>query len=266
MSSLYIPELVTGIPLFVPSDRNFFSIEADSLPNGDPALVVHGDVGRSYRAYQAAQTLSPNVFLEKRSEFSLSFWIKSTPVSLSAIGYRSDSFIMGTMNNSFTPQAHLATASLTSSSGAPYRDSVWSLVAYAPSAGSTNSIGFHRVASIGAGSFSGIRAHYVDMPLSDVDWNFVVISAEGTSSAQTAKGPITSFVNLVEYPGTVLTAGSSVFDPAINSGQHFSLGGYSDAASINGRDGEYRIAKICFHDHILDQTEREQLYYSMTDV
>ena len=49
----------------------------------------------------------------------------------------------------------------------------------------------------------------------------------------------------------------------LNHGQQICIGAYSDVVGVNGRQGDWWLGKLAFHDHTLSQTERSLLYHSM---
>ena len=261
MTSYYLPEIVTGEPLFVPSTHDSFSVEEASLPNGDPALVVHGDVNRDYKAHQLAQVLDPNVFLARNNTnaavFSISFWIKA-PHLTHATGVLHSQTIMSVQNLSFEPAADAAMeVGGEAALGTAYVNCVWNI----SSSNGGDSVGFYRMIQRPTSTVANpaLIAQRVNVPILDNEWTFVVIDATGPGTAPAG------YANLTPHAGVYLLEGGGTrrTDVINAANQHFSLGAYSNQTTPNGREGEYRIAKIAFHDHILSEPEREMLYYAM---
>src|SRR5262245_27474684 len=76
MATYTIPEEVIGIPLYVPSAYDRFAVETSAMPNGDSCLRIDGNLG-SYRAFQAAQTITPKIFLSRTAgPWACTFWVK----------------------------------------------------------------------------------------------------------------------------------------------------------------------------------------------
>lgn len=251
--SYEIPELITGVPLFVPTANDFFSIEPGGLPNGDDCLVVHGDVSRDYKAFQPAQSLSPNVFLTRSATFSISFWINAGLITHDA-GWRGDQVIMAVMNANMNTPSNLPQSLGSGMGDQGYGQSPWLIVAHGSATGSNCRIGMVKATHQYSFGSSG-RVLEVSAPLPQNQWAFVVFQLSGLSTS------IDCYVNLTQYAGS--TSGGSGSQIGVAGNQYFCIGSYSDQPNMNGRDGEYRLGKLAFHNHLLSTTERSMLYYSM---
>src|SRR5262245_44048014 len=84
MASYTLPEEITGIPLYVPNAYDQFSIVSGGMPNGDNSLRIRGDISQSYRAFQQAQTLTPNIFLDRAAEWAVTFWFKCASTAVAS--------------------------------------------------------------------------------------------------------------------------------------------------------------------------------------
>lgn len=236
MASYNIPEEIVGIPLFVPNDYDFFSIETAGLPNGDDCLKIHGATNSNYKAFQAAQTLSPNVFLSRTSTWSMTFWVKG-PNAGGAASNVGENMLFGVM------RADCATASLEVTS------CVWGI-------GETNAGGERRIwYTAGA---SGSRLFTSGATINtfwNSTWQMVTITSAGTVTGNAM------YLNDVVLP--IVTAGVTVTAP-LTTQQYFCIGSYSDLSTLDGWDQDWYLGKLCFHDHVLNATERALLYNAMT--
>lgn len=257
--SYVLPEEVTGIPLFVPTNYDYFSVESGGLPNGDDCLVVHGDVSQSYKAFQKAQTLSPNVFgVRNASGWSISFWIKAGVIS-AATGIRAAQTIFAVESYDFN-WADPMTSTAENNARARF---MWGF--FHNGGSTTPNIAFYRHisarATTGLGNPRG--GQYTQLPLAADAWNFVVVNISAASVS--GNGGTVGYVNLTEYQGQETFGNNSGTHEAITGVQYLSLGSYSNGADVGGRAGEWRIAKLAIHDHHLSSDERTLLYDAMVN-
>lgn len=86
MSSYTIPEEILGVPLFVPDQYDYFSVEAGGMPNGDDCLIVHGDVSNTYKAFIFAPTfVGHDVLHSSLAVGAMTVWFKAA--NTSAFGF-----------------------------------------------------------------------------------------------------------------------------------------------------------------------------------
>jgi len=236
MASYTIPEKITGIPLFVPSDFDFFQVENGGLPNGDKCLIVNGAVNRDYKAFQAAQTLSPNLFKVRNvADWSCSFWFKCAV----ATAVTSPS---GFNNVLFSVQTRSGVASYSQ-----LNTYVWNVVA-------TDQGGVARI-GVCASDVGGTAM--TDL-VRDGNWHLIVINVTNGST-----GVIDCYTDGHVDPPTALSSakGGTV---SISEDLYFGLGAYGIHANSRGYDQQWRIGKLMFHNHKLTLAERIDLYESMT--
>lgn len=219
-----IPEIVVGADLFVPAAGDYFSIESGGLPNGDDCLIVHGDVSADHWAFCKAPVLSPNMMLTRSMDWSLTYWTKR-----SALGTASRK-VFGVCNYAGRNSA--------------------------PSGGDANiplevRNNQFRYGVAGTNGFNSIT------PTADGNWHLmtheVVLAGTGIHQCQ-------SFMDL---QSTATTGGGSTNGGSGSAAgtPYFFLGSYMGANM--GMTVEYRIAKIAFHDHPLNLSERTLLYNAM---
>lgn len=245
MPSYNIPESVAGVPLFVPEDNDQFEIDVGGMPNGDDCLLIRGDLGRDYKAYMPAPTLSPDVFRYVNAAWSMSFWVKmgniayttATPAHNQLAPNDAGQIMFGAMKS---------TASVMNGS-----DKLWTISAWAPNSSPHCGIRYHRSGSVSycnSGAFA---------PITPDEWAFVVID----NTAHMAHEPFI-WVNNVEV-GSFHNAAAGYNYHTNNVGGFFGIGSYSENSPFSGRDGAWRLGKLAFHDHVLTETERETLYTTM---
>lgn len=240
MASYNIPEEVIGVPLFVPEANDFFSIEDSGLPNGDPCLVIHGDVSTDYKAYQPAPTLDPNILKAREGElpdWSMTCWLKVTNLGS---GSGSGPVMFGCSNSA-----------VTSGWGNSRNNNMKFLVGpYNTNGVSVNLQPGNNVASPTSSMNGYIFNNSIWNSVSGQWHLFTLNIIDGTVAAyineNTASSSDTFFTGL----GT-----------GLSSGMYLHIGSYSN--SLVGRGDEWRMAKWAFHDHPLNQTERKLLYDTM---
>lgn len=227
MASYVIPEEIVGIPLFVPSNHDFFLVEDGGMPNGDDCLIINGAVNRDYKAFQAAQTLTPNVFKSKTAIHSQVFWMKapSTAVSNTNAGEHTmmcvDDATDGQLNPAFGP-------------------GTWHIGAVS---GGTGRITYKQGASGLTLNIDGARTG---------DWKMVTITNDGTWCR--------AYLDAVEAEVISATVAGSAIS---STGLMLCIGAYSDVGTLNGYEQQWRLGKWTFHDHVLNATERAILYNAM---
>ena len=243
MASANIPESIVGTPLFVPSANNFFSIETAGLPNGEDCLKVLGGTNRDYKAYVAAQTLSPAIFTDRLSGWSVSFWFKGGNITPAGSGYRADEMLFGVMTAAWN--ADWTTAA--NATGV-----VWTVTHWSASGGSSCGIGLMKPKQ--QINPAGNATAQVGAAITPNVWHLITIysGADGT--------PTMAIDNAAAANGSNGASGQI----GIAGSQFFSIGAYSDQPNMNGRQGDWYLGKLAFHDHALNLTERQLLYNSMT--
>lgn len=248
MASYVIPEEIIPGQLFVPDAHDYFSIEANGMPNGDDCLVVHGDVSTNYKAFQPAQTVTPNLFktVTQLMNFSISFWIKLGSVTfVSNPTFASTIFgLMSSLNASVTN--HEASALGATGEG------LWAFSAY-----SNTGIGFFECGyKPSGGTFNSRGAKRI---LTADEWTLVVLGHPGSGVGN----PGIALNDEETYTGGWARSDTSAASWTLSPNLKFGIGAYSDMGSVNAREGEYRLGKLAFHDHTLNETERLFLYHAM---
>jgi hypothetical protein len=227
MPSYNIPEEIIGIPLFVPSPYDFFEIEVGGLPNGQDCLKINGATNRNYKAYQAAQILTPNVFWGRSAIHSQVFWLKAPSTNPS--------------NTNTGEHAMMAVQdALDSQTNPSFSDGTWHIGA---SSGAAGRIQYK--AGSATLTIDGARANV---------WKMVTITNDGTNLRAYLDGAAAA----VAGPIAVVTA-------TITGYKFLIIGAYSDVGSVNALEHNWRLAKWSFHDVVLSDLERESLYYGMFD-
>lgn len=267
MATNTLPETVLGIDLFIPSAHNYFSVDSGGLPNGDSCLVVHGDVSRNYKAFIQAPVLSPDVFLNRINStgtWSMSFWFKGSNITYSTVA--NSQVLFGVMTSRFTETGVLPRGGSV--------DWMWSISATTGTAGTSNPIRFRKPRCYGGGSPSYAEWSGFASPPPD-KWIFVVIEQTVSSASSSSGGGAPCFIwtraedQVTETSnscsaGSIGSAASNL--PNYADEQYFCIGAYSSESPIQSRDGEWRLGKLAFHDHILSLTERAMLFNSMVGV
>lgn len=241
MASFEIPEEVIGVPLFVPSANNFFSVEAAGMPNGDSCLVVHGDTNRDYKAFQKAQTVSPDLFnTNAATGWAMTLWLK-----LSALTNDTSATFAQTLLSLQTLTANNTNAS-SASGGAG--STLFAMVHYG-----TTGVYFRRFNGGGFNS-GGPAATSGNL---GTGWNMLTFNITSTTNCD-------CYVNDASTPANSGAGGNHYLLGAV-ANRMLCIGAYSDVSPMNGRDGEWRIGKWAFHNHNLNLTERSLLYHAMVD-
>jgi len=264
MTSFAIPEEIIPGKIFVPSDNNFFEIGTGSLPNGQDSLVVRGDLDRNFKAFQVAQTLSPDIFNTRTAVgWSMSFWVKIGAITLTGTGFHSDQFLFGVMSlnasNSHTSPL-ITTAPSVSGANGQIPHLLWGVVGHCSSSGVSQSrIGFVKQTHFrGAPGLSGGQSDNISFSLTANTWTQIIINLP--SPAYTAP---TGFANLSSVSGVHDNGGFSSLI-LVTGTQYLCIGSYGDGSQMNGRSGQWEIAKLAFHPTVLTITEATALYNAMT--
>jgi hypothetical protein len=271
MASYNIPESIIGVPLFVPDGNDFFSIEAAGMPNGDSCLVVHGDVSTNYKAYVAAQTVAPAIFTNRYSgPWAMTFWIKSSNVAHGAnSGYRSDAVIFGVMNataangSAGAYAGTIATQPAGIGSGPILIPDIGWVVCAQGGTTPHNTVGFIKQTTYRGSTGGGGSSSNASAAAPQDTWTMVTVNV-GLFVNNSVPGVATIALN---DQASVVGGTAGGYNSAITwpSDPYFCIGAYSDSdgTEIDGRAGEYRLGKLAFHNHELDQTERSLLYNAM---
>lgn len=256
MASHYLPETVLDLELFIPETNDFFSIDAGGMPNGDDCLTVHGNVSRNYKAFVNASTLTPNIFLSRSDgPWAMSFWFKGANITYSTIT---------------VSQTLFAVMNSLCQNGGTDAGQVWTVSSTAGVAATANPIRFHQQRSsptTGTGSYDG------SVLVAQNKWIFVVINKPFNTTGGSGNNAVGTMYTRAEdaereTPTTLTGAGSGSGSgsPGIGPGMKLCIGAYSDIGNANGRDGEWRLGKLAFHDHMLTLTERSLMFNSMVEV
>lgn len=243
MASFTMPEEVLGIPLWVPARYNYFQIEDDAMPNGDPCLVVNGAVSDTYKAFMAAPTLSPdNIFNTgdaAGTDWAMSCWLK-----LSALGASGSGDIMlgvstRTSNGAFVNDRNVGHPILLGPSG-------------------TTGYQFFREVLNNVSSPASARACLVSgewVAFQDYWFLFVInVSVSG--------GLVTTAAYLDSYADAQASdSASQGISGSYSTGRYLHLGAYHSGGV--GRADQWRIGKWAFHDHALTAAERQSMWSEM---
>lgn len=243
MASFTMPEEVLGIPLWVPSQYNYFQVEEDAMPNGDPCLVVNGAVSDQYKAFMAAPTLSPddifNTGEPNPSEWSMSCWLKLSALSVSGSGDIMLGVSTKASNGVFADDRNL---------GHP--------ILFGP-AGTTGYQFFREVRNNIASPTSARAVLVTGELITFLDyWFLFVFNLTNT-------GTVTGAVYLDTYVDAQAsdTASTGIAGSAFLSGRYLHLGAYHNGGA--GRADQWRIGKWAFHDHALTAAERSSMWHEM---
>ena len=246
MASFEIPEEVIGVPLFVPSDYNFFSVEAAGMPNGDSCLVVHGDVNRAYKAFQTPQVVTPAIFTDLAViNWSMTLWLK-----LGALTNDTSLNLTQSLITCQTIDAAQVTAAAAHGNAAVVDNkSLFALVHQG-----TSGVYFRRFCG---GGFNTGSAAAGSGNLTPSMWTMLTFNITSTTNCD-------CYVNDSATPASS-GSGGIFYSQTANTLRKFCIGAYSNAVQANGRNGEWRIGKLAFHNHALNLTERSLLYHAMMD-
>lgn len=270
MANFTIPELIIPGALYVPDANNFFEIESASLPNGDDALVVRGDVNRDYKALQLAPTLSPNAFKDRQAvAWAMSFWIWLPNLTIAASGsYRSDQILFSVMSRIANNAAnggefHLQTPNDYANSNGLTAEIEWAVCRYSNASGVAGChLGFVRQTDQrnSTPGLSGGQSSIWSTSLTPNTWTQIIINIP--SPFRTAP---TGYVNNgAVVNGSQSSGGFSAVIPEPTKNRYLCIGSYSDGTNLNGADGLWKIAKLRFHSRVLDAADRSTLYNAMT--
>lgn len=249
MAAATIPETITGLPFFVPSANNFFSLSVGGLPNGDDCLNVLGATNNDVLAVQRAvitgdlgTAIGGNALNDATDDFSMTFWLKATDPGAPTGKLFSCKDWAGTY----------ATGSLGGSGVALDR---WWIVA--SESGGNLVLTYNR-----RQSRDGIHAR----ALSSITYNawhlctFTVAWDTGTPAVN--RLVMGSYLDDgVGTTGTVSVSGA--FSAPLVGYPHFAVGGY--VSGFDGPNFNCELGKITFWDHALTLSERQSLYGAMMD-
>lgn len=251
MSSFTMPEEIIGIPLWVPNQYNYFLVEENSMPNGDPALVINGAVSDTYKAFMRAPVLSPhNIFhvgdtLVGRA-WSMSCWLKLTNLGAS-----------GTGRTMFGVSTRALTTFPTSNDN--NGDAILLVGPSGTSGFQTYRPALNNVASPNTSKVLTPN-HATAWNLFQDYWHLFVY----TVSQDGVVGTYNTNANV--YLDTYWSisqdgAGGSAAAGAFGTPAYLHIGAYG--SGMLGRPDQWRMAKWAFHDHVLSTAERIALWQEM---
>lgn len=234
MASYTIPEDVIGIPLFVPSAHDYFSIDVGGMPNGEDCLVVNGAVSTNYKAFQHAQVLTPAVFTSRQSaDWTMSFWFKCATTTLSPLpGHNGIQQTLMGVQTAVGPSSYSST-----------NDYVWNIGRV--NAGAEGRLCF--VANTGGGNCQTLA------DMCDDNWHLITFIADGSVTFK-------CYWDTNESGHSFSRSGV----PASVANMYFSIGSYGSASPSFNQ--QWRLGKLAFHSHMLNVTERTLLYNQMMGV
>lgn len=250
MGAFTLPEEILGVPLWIPDAHNYFEVEDDSMPNGDPALVVRGDLSTDYKAFIRAPVLSPrNIFytseVEVGREWAMSCWL-FLPTQLAATPAVPGAQMLGC--------SAYASGSMLSSG----RNTAWPLILanttvddFALSKEPLNNIASPQSAQIVRvnGSFRTFYGYWFLLVFNMV-YNSVTPAVEGRVFADTYNNALWS-----DTAGGSASSGSYILNKFLH------IGAYNNGGV--GRAGLWKIGKWAFHDHQLTIAERLAMWQGM---
>jgi hypothetical protein len=257
MSSFTMPETIVGVPLWVPAQYNYFQVEEDSMPNGDPALIVNGAVSDTYKAFMAAPTLSPHDIFNLSDTritsparaWSMSVWLKLDDTAADNEGR----WMLGCSTRG------------TSAFPIQSADNANGILSFGP----VGTAGFHvyRTALNNVASPVGSKLLYLRSTnawrMYRDRWHLFTFTVEqiGTAGAFNTQAAI----YLDNHPSAILTdsASGSAASGSFGSPRYLHIGGYG--TSQVGRNEQWRMAKWAFHDHVLTAAERDAMWLEMYD-
>lgn len=250
MSAFTIPESVLGIPLYVPSQYNYFAVDPAAMPNGDPCLIVNGAVSDQYKAFIPAPTWSQDILNAGDNvagrHWSMSCWLKlSNLTSLVA-----NSVMLGcSAYESVTP------FNSTSNVGFPFV-----LGTHSVSAGV---IDFKRecLNNVASPPSSKIIELAPDFSQFQDYWFLLVVTVDqqGIAGAWNTVGNM--YVDSHPEAFVADTAGGSSPSGAFLPRKYLHIGAYHSGGV--GRNDQWRIGKWAFHDHVLSAAERMSMWQAM---
>lgn len=253
MGSFTMPETILGVPLWVPATFDYFDIEAAAMPNGDPCLAVRGDVNTSYKAFQAAPTMSPyNIcnlsdmtsLASTGNAWSMSIWLKLANLAANA---PSNALMFGCSaedaNGFWNTTGRNATTPFIMGAGSGAKN-VWEI--YREPLNNISSPDGPKTIHL-SGSWENFQDY----------WHLFVFTIERTATPE-----LLANVYLDTYSSqTSDTASISGTPGSYSSPRYLYLGGYP--LSSVGRADLWRCAKWAFHDHKLTQAERQSMWDAM---
>jgi hypothetical protein len=245
MPTYQIPESILGQAFFVPSSHDFFSIDSGGLPNGDDALIVQGNVNRNYKAFCEPPVVTPAIFTDPGSfGWAMTLWLK--------LGSHANLATASMLQSLLTLQLLDADESNPETTGGGA--SSFGMTTFCLLALGTSGVKFFR---FGAGGFAPAWTRLASGNLPVNTWTMLTINISTATAGEL-------YLNNNRSPAGT-SGNGNWYSPGSFLYKKLCIGAYSDHANWNGREGEWRIAKLAFHDHQLNQTERSLLYHSMTD-
>jgi hypothetical protein len=255
MSRFTIPEEVIGVPLWVPDANNFFEIEESGMPNGDPCLVMRGDINPNYKAFLPAPTMSPVNVLKSSDtqvgrEWSMSCWLKVPALSLGAAAQH-------VMFGCSTYTAVVNQSTENHNLDIPFMVQPYSTNGFYVFREPLNNLGSGNNQTIRWFGTTGNTGFHLFLDY----WVLVVINYVTTFSS-----PNFSVIGEM-YFDTYLSANISdssagtAASGAFNSPSYLHIGAYHSIGQ--GRADLWRMAKWAFHDHALTQAERIAMWQAM---
>lgn len=245
MAAATIPEQVIGLPLFVPSGNNFFSLAAGAMPNGDDCLNILGATSNDALAIQRCSTTGTlgMIFgnaLTTGDDYAMTFWIRVTDPGTPT----------GKLFTCKDYQGAYVTGSV--GGGGSSLDRWW--VAISESSGLCV-LTFNRRQSRDAIHTRVLGTFTYGM------WHMVTLNV--------AYGGAVNVLTLDAYvdvlPGTTgnVTATGAFSVPMVGN-PHFAIGGF--ASGFDGVNANVQLGKVAFFDHVLTLAQRTTLYDLMMPV
>lgn len=249
MSAFTIPEVVLGVPLYVPSQYNYFTIDPAAMPNGDPCLIVNGAVSDQYKAFIPAPTWTQDILNAGDNvagrAWSMSCWLKLSNLTVgvaNAVMLGCSAYESGTPFNSDR------------NTGFPFvlgTDTNVSIIRFKREC--LNNVASPATAKIieFLPSFSGFQDR----------WFLLVITVQQNGIAGSWNTVGNMYVDSHPEAFVSDTAGGSAPSGSFLPRRYLHIGAYHSGGV--GRNDQWRIGKWAFHDHVLSASERMSMWNAM---
>lgn len=227
--------------------NDYFENEAASLPNGDTALLVRGDLSATHKATRAVPTLSPDIFnvgdVTLNNDWAMTAWVKFPQFS----GGTYDQHLFGA-----TVPGMAAWVNNTRNPGAPLLMMVQGLGGFR----------FFRDPLNNNANASPNSAHVLQTTLTEAAWTdrWVLVTINVSAPVANLITVSTYYDSFENSLGTDTADGTGA-SGSYTSGRLLHIGAVRTLGT--GWPGQWRMAKWAFHDHQLTQAERRAMVQAM---
>jgi hypothetical protein len=271
MASRFLDLILPDEELYVPSNRDHFSIVPGGMPNGDPSLRIAGGVANA--AYTArVPTVSGVHFTNFTStavvdgQFHVSFWIKAHP----SVGFVTSGLSTGIVNGRvlFTAMRHDAVYT-NASTGIDSNDRplvTWVIGATSDAGGTTYRLAFYEMNQANGGTTSTPRAFV------DVDpgvWTFVAFQRIAGAAGGNNRRSIRAYKNGLQTGSFVDMSINAGVNAATAGGSHYFCIGVPETTSIpcmnlaSGDTSGFEIGKVALLNSFFTSEQLVNLYDAM---